>query len=161
MNSLDYLTWIMVYDNADVIKKPIDLQGINWDRCYTSDMKRAVITAKEIYDGEIIKTHLLREVQIHPAVETNEKKSYNFWKTEGHKAWENGDNSQIESKEDARKRIKIFLDYIEKIEKKDSNILLVFHIILMREFEKELKIRGYKGEFTEDPENGKLYIFEK
>lgn len=151
----------MTYDNADVIKNPVDLTRIKWDRCYTSDMKRAVITAREIYSGEIIKTHLLREVQIHPAIDTKEKKSYRFWIDEGNRAWDEGDSSQLESKEASIKRIRIFLDYLEEVEDKDANILLVFHIILMREFEKELKRRGYKGDFTEDPENGKLYIFEK
>ncbi len=158
---MDYFTWIMTYDNADIIKKEVDLKDIKWDRCYTSDMKRAVITANEIYDGEIINTHLLREVQIHPAVETEEKQSYDFWKEKGRIAWESGDISQIEDRETSIKRVKLFLDFLEATENEDSNILLVFHVILMREFEKELKLRGYTGEFTEDPLNGKLYLFEK
>lgn len=161
MNTSDYLKWIDIYDASDVLKCDVDMKDIDWNVCYSSDMKRAYLTAEEIYDGDIISTHLLREVKMQPVIDTEEKKPYKFWKDSGNEAWKLEDISQLETMEDTRRRVNSFLDFIEHKEDKDARILVVSHIVIMRVFEEELKRRAYKGEYTEDPLNGKIYLFEK
>lgn len=42
----------------------VDLLGIDWKYCYSSDLPRSLQTAKCIYQGEIIEKAELREIPI-------------------------------------------------------------------------------------------------
>lgn len=161
MNTSDYLRWIDEYDRGDIIQKPVDLLNIDWNRCYSSDMKRAYETAEAIFDGDIIKTHLLREVKLHPPVDTREKKDYQYWKDICNEAWREEKPNQLETRSDTLKRVNTFLDFIEHKNFGGDRILIVSHVITMRVFEDELIERGFDGGYNEDPDYGKIYLFEK
>jgi broad specificity phosphatase PhoE len=157
MSSKDFEYWVKLYDNSDVIENNVELGNIKWDKCFSSDLPRAVKTAKVIFKGEIVENNLLREVLISPIFKSNFKLPYVFWCIGGRIAWFLNHKSQIETKKITKKRVKEFLDIIEH--KTDSNILIVCHGFLMHTLQKELKNRGFRGESVKSPKNGKLYLY--
>ena len=53
MTSEEFRDWSEKYEHARILKKKVNMSGINWDVCYCSDLERAVETAKEVYSGNI------------------------------------------------------------------------------------------------------------
>ena len=41
------------------------MYGIEWDICYVSDMPRALVTAKDLYEGKPVIDKLLRRLIMH------------------------------------------------------------------------------------------------
>ncbi|WP_312887220.1 histidine phosphatase family protein [Clostridium lacusfryxellense] len=130
-----------------------------WDKCFSSDISRAVNTSTSIFKGEIIKTHLLREVPISPVFNTNLKLPYIFWCISGRLAWLFHSKSQIENKKDTQKRVNEFLDSIN--DASNNNILIVSHGFFMNTLQKELNRRDVTGQDVKRPRNGTLYLYEK
>ena len=159
MNSKDFIDWVDLYDNADVILNEIDIKTLEWNKCYTSDLPRAIKTVEAIFKGEIIKTSELREVPLYPIFNTNFKLPHILWSICGRIAWLFSHKSQSEGKAQTEKRVKAFLDSIDDNE--DINILIVSHGFLMNTFQKELTIRGFQGNRIKSARNGVLYMFEK
>lgn len=159
MTSGDFEQWAMDYDAAGVIENEVIMRDIRWDRCYSSDLPRAITTAKAIYSGEIITTPLLREVPMSPVFNTSFKLPYGFWGVLARFAWLLSHKSQIERRHETRKRIEEFLNMINLED--SSNILVVCHGFLMYYFQKFLKRRGFKGKTIRRVKNGTLYVFEK
>lgn len=56
--------WFREYDESDIEEEATDLQGIQWGKCYSSDLPRASRTAKAIYEGPIACTDELREIPL-------------------------------------------------------------------------------------------------
>lgn len=159
MTSYDFEEWVKQYDNSDTIENKIELGDIIWDKCVSSDLSRAVKTAKTIFSGEIIKTDLLREVLIAAIFKTNMKLPYIFWCIAGRIAWYFNHKSQIETKEVTKKRVKEFLYNIEN--ESNANILIVCHGFFMNALQQELKRRGFSGKTIKRPQNGTLYLYKK
>lgn len=159
MTSYDFEEWVKQYDNSDIIEDKTELGDIKWDRCFSSDLHRAVETAKTIFKGEIIKTDLLREVLIAPIFKTNMKLPYIFWCIAGRVAWYFNRKSQIETKEVTKNRVKEFLYNIEN--ESNDNALIVCHGFFMNALQKELKRRGFSGKTIKRPQNGTLYLYKK
>lgn len=159
MSSKDFAEWVNLYDNADVIKNEIDIKKEEWNKCFTSDLPRAIKTAETLYKGKIIKTDQLREVPLSPIFNTNIKLHYLFWNIGGRIAWLFSHKSQSEGKKETQKRIKKFLDRMEN--EGVSNNLIICHGFLMHWFQRELIKRGFRGHVSKNIKNGKLYLFEK
>ena len=53
--------WRQQYDASPVILGKADLRSIQWTECISSDLERAVATAKEVFNGPVEQTSLLRE----------------------------------------------------------------------------------------------------
>lgn len=157
MTSDEFNQWVKEYDNSDVIENEFELGNIKWQKCFSSDLPRAIKTSKAIFKSEIIKTPLLREVPISPICKTNLKLPYVFWCICGRAAWFFKHKSQIETKKDTQKRVNEFLNSIE--DEVDSNILIVCHGFLMNTLQKELKRRGFSGQSIKRPKNGTLYLY--
>lgn len=158
MSSKDFEDWAVLYDDADVIQNEVNLSNIQWNKCYSSDLSRALKTADAIFTGKTIKTPKLREVPLSPIFKTNVKLPYLLWCICGRAAWLFTHKSQVENKKQTENRINKFLDSIE--ENEDINILVVTHGFFMHQFQKELTKRGYKGGQIKSIKNGILYIFE-
>ena len=62
----ELMRWFDEFDVADVEYGKVEMAGIQWDSCYSSDLPRAVKTAETIYQGEIIQMEALREVRPYP-----------------------------------------------------------------------------------------------
>lgn len=146
------------YDVAPVSENKLKINSDDWDICYCSTLPRAITTAETIYNREIIKTDLLIEVPITPFTKRNIKLPLTLWHIGARIAWYKKYKSQIENRDDTKKRINEFYKMI-----KDSdyeNILIVSHGYFLRMFYEEMKKKGFKGEIDLNVQNGKLYILE-
>lgn len=149
------------YDISDVIKKEVILRDVNWNKCYASDLPRAIKTAETIYDGSIIKNSLIREVDIRFSRTIEGEYDYHTWGFHSILGWGKNASYVSEKYDDSKKRIKKFLNILVKDIKIGDNTLLVCHGLIMRVLEEELRYRGFEGETIVAPDNGDLYLFQK
>jgi broad specificity phosphatase PhoE len=151
--------WFEEYDHCDIEVGKVDLYDTKWNRCFSSDLTRAVKTAETIHNGKIIKLVDLREIKSSPIFKWNLKLPFLLWIIFVRIAWAIKHRSQPESMADIRKRISSALDKI--FSQSEEDVLIVSHAALMIFMRKELVKRGFKGPKVGTPQNGKLYIFEK
>ncbi|MDF2611419.1 MAG: hypothetical protein K0R92_2893 [Lachnospiraceae bacterium] len=157
MTSGEFREWSEKYEVSKVIKKKVDMYGIEWDVCYVSDLPRAIATAQEVYSGNLKIDNLLREVDNAPFIHTERfKLPFEVWHVCGRLAWYFRSKSQPESIKDTRRRINKFID---KIDWSKENILVVFHGFMLFNFQKELRKRGFEGEKLKLVKNGVLYEY--
>ena len=157
MTSKEFREWSERYERSKVIKKPVEMYGIEWDICYVSDMPRAITTAKEVYSGNLQIDKLLREVDNAPFIYSDRiKLPFEIWHVCGRLAWFFKSKSQPETVVGTRKRINKFLD---RIDWSKENILIVCHGFMIYNFQKELRRRGFKGEKLKVVKNGVLYQY--
>lgn len=154
-----FINLVNKYDVSDIIIEDNIHKDINWDICYTSDLPRAYITAKNIYKKRIIKTPLLREVPILPTFKTDKKLHIIIWTIFGRLAWLIGHKSQIESYKQTKIRVNNFIS--KYIIEENTNYLIVSHGFIMLVLKKQLKKSGFKGSDFLRPIHGKLYELEK
>ncbi|WP_315072524.1 phosphoglycerate mutase family protein [uncultured Clostridium sp.] len=159
MTSNDFEKWVIEYDNSSVMANEFETKNIEWDKCFSSDLSRAIKTSETIFKGEIIKTQLLREVPLSPICKTNFKLPHRFWCIAARMAWMFHHKSQAETKKDTEGRINEFLNSLDK--ELDTNILIVCHGFFMKNLERGLKRRGFSGQNISIPENGTLYLYKK
>ena len=158
MSSNDFEEYVTNYDISPVIKNKIDLKYTKWDKCYCSDLKRAVITAKSIYDDELEVTDLLREVKMYPVKKLKLKSPSFLWSISSRIAWKLNNASQLETSIDTRKRAKEFISNLDL--NSDENILIVSHGFFLITLINELKSLGFKGKIPRRMKNGYLYILQ-
>ncbi len=157
MTSEEFREWSERYEHSKVIKKPVEMYGTSWDICYSSDLPRAVTTAKEVYSGNIHLDKLLREVDNAPFIHTEKiRLPFEVWHVCGRLAWFFKSKSQPESIKGTQKRINQFLD---KIDWEKENILIVFHGFMLYNFQRELRKRGFQGANVRHVKNGFLYEY--
>lgn len=159
MSANEFEEWVKRYDNSDVLEEKHDPHNIIWDKCYSSDLRRAIITSRILFSGEIVESPLLREVPLSPVFKTKMKFPHIFWCIIGRVAWFFQHKSQKEIRNDTTRRVREFLDNID--DKSSSNILIVCHGFLMNTIQKEIKRRGYNGHHIKRPKNGEIYLYEK
>jgi len=156
----EYLQWIKEYDASDIEIGEYDLQGIQWKKCFTSNMHRASKTAAHIYDGQVVITDQLREIRAYPISKRKIKLPVIVWIIMVRIAWFFNHKSQLESRQDVDQRINDLLDEILSQDQED--VLLVSHGGLMLFLRKELIRRGFIGpRLNGTPVNGKLYVYER
>jgi hypothetical protein len=157
MSSEEFRVWSECYETSKVIKKQVEMYGIEWDICYVSDLPRAITTAKEVYSGNLIIDNLLREVDNAPFIHSERLRlPFEVWHICGRLAWYFKSKSQPESVIGTRKRINAFLD---RIDWSKENILIVFHGFMLFNFQRELRKRGFTGEKVKIVKNGVLYQY--
>lgn len=163
MTSKEFKEWEENYNKSGVIKKEVKLMGIKWDKCYSSTLIRARVTAKHVYNKEIVHSDLIRETIIDPIFKTNLKLPYWFWGVSGRIAWYLNHKSQEENKAITLKKAEKFINILLEDANKEGNenILIVTHGFFMYSLQKELKKRGFKGKLITSPKNGMLYLYEK
>ncbi|MDF2541742.1 MAG: hypothetical protein K0S47_1460 [Herbinix sp.] len=159
MTSKEFRDWSEKYEVSKVIKKKVEMDGIQWDICYVSDLPRAITTAKEVYSGNLCIDKLLREVDNAPFIHTERiKLPFEVWHVCGRLAWFFKSKSQPETIVETRQRIKKF---INQIDWEKDNILIVFHGFMLYNFQKELRKLGFEGEKLRLVKNGVLYEYVK
>lgn len=163
MTSKEFKEWEENYNKSDVIRKDIELMGIKWDKCYSSTLIRAIITAKHVYRNEIVRSDLIRETIIDPIFKSNFKFPYWFWAASGRIAWYFNHKSQEESKTITKNKARKFVDLLQYEAENEGveNILVVTHGFFMYSLQKEFKKRGFIGKLIYSPKNGILYLFKK
>jgi len=157
MTSEEFRQWSEKYEVSKVIKKKVEMYGIEWDICYVSDLPRAITTAKEVYSGNLMIDKLLREVDNAPFIHTERiRLPFEIWHVFGRLAWYLRSKSQPETIKGTRKRINAFLD---RIDWSKENILIVFHGFMIYNFQKELRKRSFEGRKLKIVKNGVLYEY--
>lgn len=157
MTSAEFREWSEKYETSKVFVKPVEMNGIEWDICYVSNMPRAITTAKEVYTGKLFIDKLLREVDNMPFIHTDRiRLPFEVWHIFGRLAWYFKSNSQPESIRDTRKRIKKFLNNMDWTK---ENVLIVCHGFMIFNLQYELRRRGFHGKRLTRVKNGMLYEF--
>ncbi len=160
MNSQDLVDYAKAYDTSEIIENKIDLYHNQWDKCYCSDLYRAIKTSEVAYDGQGVQDPLIREVTIDPVIHCPIKLPYLFWSISSRVQWYfNIGRSQRELRKHTEKRAADFLDKLEKGD--ETNVLVVSHALFLHIFQKELLKRGYIGTLVVAPKNGVLYVYDK
>lgn len=152
------IQWFNEYDQAEIEESVTHLGGINWNVCYASDLKRAVVTANAIFNGKIIEKADLREFKLCPIFKRNVKLPFIFWPLIIRLAWYLNHKSQITYKIESLKKVKAFVD--ELLASHWDNVLVVSHAALMMYLRKELVKCGFTGPRFRKAKNGRLYVYE-
>lgn len=157
MTSKEFRDWSEKYEHSRILKKHVEMYGIQWDICYASDIPRAVATAQEVYSGNIILDKLLREVDNAPFLHTDRiRLPFFLWHVCGRFAWLFKSKSQPETIEGTRRRIREFL---ASIDWSQENILIVCHGFMMFNLCLELFKLGFHGTKLRRVRNGVLYQY--
>jgi len=156
MTSKEYNEYMAHYDKAGVIVNELVIDK-DWDKCYCSNMSRAITTAKTVYHGEIIISDKLMEIPTAAFINTKFPLPYLLWGVLNRFAWLGNLVSQPEKKLATLKRVNEILDTILKEE--SCNILIVSHAGALHEIRKILIKKGFRGERFLGARNGKLYVY--
>ncbi|MFP3393327.1 histidine phosphatase family protein [Brevibacillus sp. SIMBA_040] len=156
INADELNEWFRRYDEAEIERGYTDLQGFEWNECFTSDLPRAVKTAEIIYKGSIRKMAELQEVPP-PRFTMSVKLPFFAWAILIRSSMFFNKQTR-QAVRQAKSRVNEVLDKAVSLEK--ENVLIVSHAGLMMFMRKELIRRGFKGPTFRHAENGKLYIFE-
>lgn len=151
--------WLEEYEASDILEGTIDLQGIPWQRCYTSDLPRAARTAGIIFHGEIVSVKELHEIGVFTFPKAKFKLPFFIWAIAAKLIFRVSKKAASETIVDLKKRINAFLDMA--LSRPEQDVLIVSHGVLLEHMRKELISRGFKGPRFGTPVNGKLYIFER
>lgn len=154
----ELVQWFADYDEAPVTIAPVDLGPTNWQRCYASDLPRAVATARAIYPGEVHTTPSLREIPAYLYEGRRLRLPFLLWAIVVRLGWRLDTKAQPEPKAMAQARVAAILD---EILQSDEDVLIVSHAAIMDFLQAELKRRGFRGEGFGLAKNGRLYTFEK
>ncbi len=158
VTSDDLQRWRVRYDAAEPIIGPIDVSVVKWQRCLSSDLRRAFVTAQTASVGTITQTPLLREADV-PALPTgNLRLPVWGWRWLLRFAWFTGHKSQRVARDEFHARIKAIADLLEQ-ELVDT--LVVSHAGVMFFLRKELLRRGFAGPKFGLAETARLYVFER
>jgi broad specificity phosphatase PhoE len=150
--------WRLRYDVAEVRPGPIDVTAVAWQRCFSSDLKRAYITAQAAYAGTIRQTPLLREVETLPFATGRLRMPLWAWRWCYRLAWLTGHKSQRPVRDDLHRRVREMADLVEA---EPMDTLLVCHAGVMHYLRKELLRRGFQGPSFRLAEHARLYVFER
>lgn len=161
LNQMEYINWLKKYDKLNVIKTDVNLRNISWNKCYVSTLPRAVTTAETIYNGDIIKSNNIIEVNLKFRENIEGIKSIREWGNISIDNWKNSTGISGEDKIDTQKRVNIFLDNLEDSSNKKDSILIVCHELVMTVIDEKLRKRGFDGEETNNAKNGQLFLFER
>jgi broad specificity phosphatase PhoE len=156
VETTELLQWFKDYEKAEIEKSTVDLLGIHWKHCYSSDLSRSIQTAEHIYSGNILKRAELREIPITP-FKIKLKLPFLVWAILVRLSW----HIHLEKKKEITK-IKLEINkFIDEVMAKKGESLIVSHGALMILIAKELKKRGFNGPKLGNPQNGKLYVYQK
>lgn len=159
MNSLEFERYVKNYNLANILVNNLNLDtNITWDKCYCSDLSRAITTAKTVYNGDLETTKLLKEVEMYPIFNTSFKLPILFWNISARLAWKYNSKTQLENKDMTITRASNFIKTINLSSEK--NILIVSHGFFLFTLINMLKKEGFKGRIPKRLKNGYLYILE-
>jgi broad specificity phosphatase PhoE len=158
VSSKELIKWMEEYDASDVEKNEVDLGGIEWNKCFASDLSRAKTTAEAVFDGEITFLKELREIQLTPILPAAARLPLRMHLLFIRAAWLFNHHTQEVSKKELRETVSATLDSILSSK---ENILIVSHGGIMMFLRKELLRRGFRGPEFNIANNGQLYVFEK
>ena len=150
--------WRQRYEAAGVIPKPVDVGAIPWRKCFSSDLKRAYITAQAAHAGEITQTPLLRELKAEPFRTGRLALPTRVWRIILHLAWLTSHPVQRASRDDFLQRVRAVSELLDA---ETEDTLVVSHAGTMMYLRKELLRRGFSGPKFGLAEHARVYVFER
>lgn len=161
----EFTKWMKDYDEIEVIPTEVNLRDVNWNKCYASDLYRARVTARSIYEGEIIESPLIREVDLSFTDDfqnsIDRKVPFLEWSLYSMTNWSKSSGIVSETIDQSRERVDRFLRELFDLTDITNNILIVCHGMIMTVLDEELKKRGFKGETVVSAKNGELFLYER
>jgi broad specificity phosphatase PhoE len=154
----DLQAWRERYDMAEGLVGEFDLGGVAWRACISSDLPRACMTAKAVFQGEVEETALLREPQFAPFQTGNLRLPVWVWQWLLRLSWMTGHSSQRACRDEFRGRILAVADRLNAL---DRDTLVVAHAGIMAFLSVELRRRGYVGPKFRIAKHATVYIYEK
>ena len=151
-------TWRQQYDVSPPILGPADLGSVQWTQCLSSDMARAVATAKAVFAGPIEQTALLREAEFAPFRTGNLRLPVWIWRWILRLSWATGHQSQRACRDDLHRRVAATADLLET---KAEDILVVSHAGMMAFLSAEFRRRGFHGPKLRLAKHATPYIYER
>jgi len=158
MTSDELQQWRARYEVAEPIIKPINVGSVAWQRCFSSDLRRAYMTAQTAYAQSIVQTPLLREVEMLPFATGRLRLPVGAWQWVFRLAWLTGHKSQRPARDDLHRRVRETADLLGA---EPTDALVVSHAGMMIFLRKELLRRGFQGPDFRVAEHGRLYLFER
>lgn len=150
--------WRIRYDGAAARPLPVSIEGNGWQRCYSSDLSRAYVTARAMYAGEIMQTPLLREPDVAEFQTGSLTLPWQAWRWVLRLAWLSGHSSQRKARDDFQSRVK---SVAELIESSAVDTLIFSHAGMMAYLRRELVRRGFTGPKFTIADHARLYVFER
>lgn len=151
--------WQRAYNASPTMTAaPFDLGTIPWQACLSSDLERAVATAKAMFGDTIVTTPLLREAEVAPFRTGNLRLPVLAWRWMLRWAWMTGHRSQRSWRDDFRRRV---LAAADEIEGQPGDVLVVSHAGMMWQLSAELRRRGFAGPKLGIPKHATLYTYER
>ncbi len=154
----ELVKWEKEYNESNVEGNEIELSQVKWEKCFSSDLPRARITAERCFDGTIIYLEELREVALSPFFQGKVRLPLFIHILSIRFAWLVNHKSQLEKKSDVLTRVNKALDLALQ---SGENVLIISHGGIMMYMSKELQKRGFRGPKFRRPKNGVLYTFVK
>jgi broad specificity phosphatase PhoE len=160
VNGPGFDAWSQWYDSTEVQAGDVPKAGETWEKCYCSDLPRAVFTAYWLYHGTIEKTPLLREVPYSGFLPRKVRFPIFMWTSLSRAGWFVNRLPQNENKSQTLNRIENFLEVVMAKHTHEQKILIVSHGFLMQYLKKALIQRGFRGDVPLRPTGGIIYPFE-
>jgi broad specificity phosphatase PhoE len=158
LTSDEFDEWIEHYNRAGIVSEAAPLNsGIQWDACLSSDLPRAVLTSRLVYEGQVEWNSQLREVEMSPVFRTQARLHIGIWLALGRIAWWFSHRSQPENRSSTNRRASRVLDDIES--RPGDHTLVIGHGMFMKAMQQQLRRRGYVGPSFGKPRNGYIYRY--
>jgi broad specificity phosphatase PhoE len=150
------------YDQADVSPAEIDCSDVQPDSVYSSNLKRAVITAESKYKGLFVVSELIREVPLTAAFSTSFKLPPLLRLFIGRIFWFFNSKRQEEKRKESNIRAMTFLEECCRLRNnEDKTIILFTHGFFMGVLKRILKREGFKTKGFFIARHAEPYLFEK
>lgn len=156
LTSVELLEWRRDYEQARIQVTPVDLGTTHWMHCYSSDVRRAHLTAQAIYPGAIETTPLLREAEFADFGTGRLLLPAWCWGMVLRWAWYTGHRSQRDCRDEFLTRIHAVAELLEH---RAGNTLVVSHAGVMMRLSAELRQRGFSGPKLGMPKHAHVYHY--
>ena len=151
------LQWFEAYNRAPLVQTTVS-NPFDWERCYASELPRAIKTAALVFEGTIETTSLLNEPFPSPLFLRDIRLPFPLWGLLLRSAIVWNHRSQQDRRAVLEKKIHRFLDQVLQ-EEKDT--LVVSHAFTMEILSRHLRKAGFRGPQLAQPANGVLYVYER
>jgi broad specificity phosphatase PhoE len=147
--------WRQQYEASPAILGQADLGSFQWTQCISSDIERAVATAKAVFREPVEQTPLLREADFAQFRTGDLRLPVWIWRWLLRLTWATGHKSQRACRDEFRRRVVAAADLLEA---KAGEILVVTHAGMMANLSAEFRRRGFRGPKLRMPKHAGLYI---
>lgn len=151
--------WRRNYESSPAIPGSTAVDKAVWPRCLSSDVERAVVTARTVFAGPFEQTALLREPDFATFRTGNLRLPVWLWRQVLRLAWLSGHRSQRRCRDEFQSRVRQVADLL--VEGAGENILVVSHAGMMAYLSRELVRRGFAGPKLRVAKHAVLYVYQK